>query len=232
MGVSDGQSVNAAVTNAAFLDSTVDDTATGVLTLDNADAASGASVTNIQREHNSIAAYIGKALNAVFDSTPTWTANEGFVSANDTVTVRVEAISEKFDKDTGHTHDGTAGEGGVIAATSLSGLFGAIVQVDDSEGAPAAITVGGGISFSSTRVITAKFIVGDAAPIDITANPQIAAGSSVGQILVLIGTDDTDYVLLEDGTGLGSNGPCELGDGKVWAAMWSGSVWQEIFRSH
>jgi len=44
-------------------------------------------------------------------------------------------------------------------------------------------------------------VVGDAAPTDLSANPQIVAGNN-GDVLTLYGTDDTNYILLEDGNGL------------------------------
>ena len=48
MPVFDGQPVNAAVTNPAFLDAQVDDTAFGIITLANAVLASGPTINNIQ----------------------------------------------------------------------------------------------------------------------------------------------------------------------------------------
>jgi hypothetical protein len=91
LSVLDGQAVNATVTNAALISATDDDTATGVLTLANVVAASGSTVTNIQREHNSIASFVGKAIDAVKDVLPTWTTS--IFSSSHNIFQRVDALS-------------------------------------------------------------------------------------------------------------------------------------------
>jgi hypothetical protein len=51
-GMNDGVRVNAANSNAAWLAKNGDDTATGKITLSNADAVSGSSITNLQKTVN------------------------------------------------------------------------------------------------------------------------------------------------------------------------------------
>ena len=60
-----------------------------------------------------------------------------------------------------------------------------------------AITAVGGITV--TKAIMR--IVGDGGAIDITANPQIAAGTD-GQVVIIQGTSDANTVKLDDGNGL------------------------------
>lgn len=225
MPVNDGQSVNAAVTNAAFLDSTVDDTATGKITLANVEAVSGSSVTNIQREHNSIASFVGKALNAVKDFLPTYTNNQGF-TANETLLDRIDALTAKFHSISGHSHDGTDGSGAPIS--SITTIFG-------SRGTPRNIDANG-ITDSLSHMIAGAgrqkiYVQGDGGAIDITANPQIQAGTIDGQEMILVGRSDTNTVLLEDGNGLSLNGSCLLGSNVTITLSWDTSVWVEVSRS-
>ena len=58
------------------------------------------------------------------------------------------------------------------------------------------------------------FIVGNGGPIDITASPQIVAGTD-GDILTLTGTSDTNTVKLEDTAAVAMKYgyPITLGDG-------------------
>lgn len=116
-----GQRVNAANTNNAFLDAQNDDTAVGVIGLANVAAPSGPSITNLQRELNSLASFLGKAINTVKDLLPTWTSNDAGAST-DSVTQRAEALSAKFSATTGHVHSGSPGDAPAIAAGSLSGV--------------------------------------------------------------------------------------------------------------
>ena len=131
----DGQAVNAANSNAAWLDAQDDDTALGKISLANTDVASGTTLTNIQREMNSAANYSGKTVNTAISDLPVWTdTNAG--TPTDNLTERAEALTEKFNPTTGHTHDGTTGQGPQIAATDLSSvpLRGFIIQGTDLTG--------------------------------------------------------------------------------------------------
>lgn len=119
MGIADGQPVDAAVVNPAFLDANDDDAALGILDLQNVEAISGPAVFNIQREHNSIASFVGKATGTVFNSLPSWTNNDVGTSLDD-LKERIEALTATFNAITGHTHDGSAGEGGPISLAGLS----------------------------------------------------------------------------------------------------------------
>jgi hypothetical protein len=74
------------------------------------------------------------------------------------------------------------------------------------------------------------FIEGSGGAVDVSANPQIAAGNTVGQELILIGRNDTNTVLFEDGTGLSLNGPFDMGADNVLTLVWDTSVWVEVSR--
>ena len=73
-------------------------------------------------------------------------------------------------------------------------------------------------------------------PVNIIANPQIGITSIPdGQIFTIVGTDDTNYVYLDHGTGLNLMGgiDCELGDGDKITFFYNAyvPVWDEIGRS-
>jgi hypothetical protein len=72
-----------------------------------------------------------------------------------------------------------------------------------------------------------KFISSQGGVETITANPQIAAGTIVGQELELVGTSDTNYSILNDGNGLALNGAIQLKRHSVIALAWDGSDWFE-----
>lgn len=102
--------------------------------------------------------------------------------------------------------------------------------VSGSTGSPISITAVGGISFSGTNYNNITFIVGSGGAVDISASPQIAGATNVGQRLVLIGTSDTNTVKLEDGTGLSLNGVFIAANNSVIGLVWNGAVWVEEFR--
>ena len=68
-----------------------------------------------------------------------------------------------------------------------------------------AITAAGGITV--TKAIMR--VAGNGGAIDITADPQIVAGTD-GQVVIIQGTHDTNTVTLDDGTGLALSAQCVL----------------------
>jgi hypothetical protein len=103
-------------------------------------------------------------------------------------------------------------------------------NITGTRAAPTAVTAAGGIAFSGSAYKNVAFIEGDGAAINITADPQIAAGSSVGQELMLIGRSATNTVTIEDGNGLSLNGAAVLGLDSVIELVWDGSAWVETAR--
>lgn len=93
----------------------------------------------------------------------------------------------------------------------------------------ASITAGGGITVTNTHMR----VQGDGVAVDITANPQIAAGTD-GQRLLLQGGSDTNTVKIDNGTGLHlHNGSLTLHDHDyIYLVYDAGDAeWEEISRS-
>jgi len=103
--VSDGEPVNAAVTNSRFVSRTATQTSTASkVDLTNADAASGTSIVNVQREHNSIGSFVGKAVNLAKDFLPTW--------ASDLIGTPNQAVKDRVDSVQGQVETNTTGISG------------------------------------------------------------------------------------------------------------------------
>lgn len=121
MAVSNGQLANQTTFNNAFVSKTVDSTTVGKITLANTDVVSGSTVSNTQRELNSINSYTGHPVNTAEGATPVWTSNESGTS-NDSLKERAEAQDEKFNNSTGHAHSGAVGDGSPIQAENLQNI--------------------------------------------------------------------------------------------------------------
>ena len=119
MSVSDGQKVNAAVTNAAFMSRTTDTSTTGKVDLNNADAASGTSISNAQREHNSSASFTGKAVNVAENATPTWTS-DSIGTANQPIKNRVDSVQSVVETNQANITANTADIADVRTTTGTS----------------------------------------------------------------------------------------------------------------
>lgn len=145
MSVSDGQPVNAAVTNAAFMSRTTDTDTSGKVDLKNEDAASGSSVTNLQREVNSVNSFTGHTAGTAKDAKPSWTSNDVGTSTDD-LKARADSLSAKFNVTTGHSHSGAAGDGAPISASDLG-------DYNDYHSVLQAVEVDG-VSGSSTDIST------------------------------------------------------------------------------
>lgn len=106
-----------------------------------------------------------------------------------------------------------------------SALSGA--SVTGSTGTPSDITAAGGIAFTGSAPINVWFVQGDGGPQTIVANPQIAAGTVVGQILFLILVDDTKGLTFANGTGIKLNGDVLVMDSEQIPKMfiWDGTDW-------
>lgn len=115
-----------------------------------------------------------------------------------------------------------------------SQLGGGALVVTGSPASPSTITAAGGISYTqSSGERQLYYLVGDTTTgTDITANPQIAAGTTTSNNLeiILIGTDDDKTVILDDGNGLSLNGQMSLANKSAIGLLWNGSVWTEMFR--
>jgi hypothetical protein len=119
--VADGQAVSAAITNPAFLDAQVDDTAAGKISFANSDAVSGGTITNVQRNVNQLHSFLGSSPNGVYNALPSWSSNDVGAST-DSVKVRADNLSAEFNPTTGHKHTGAAGDAPKIPLAGLGAL--------------------------------------------------------------------------------------------------------------
>ena len=102
--------------------------------------------------------------------------------------------------------------------------------VSGSQAAPGSVTAAGGVSFSGSNYFNTKYIQGSGGAVVVTASPQIAAGSLVGQSLKILCTSAVNTVTFADGTGLSLNGAFVCGSNSAIVLDWNGSVWTEIAR--
>lgn len=124
--------------------------------------------------------------------------------------------------------DTTLGQVRFYNGTSWGPANGSLIT--GSYGSPQSITAAGGFSPSGALDETI-FFKSNSGEVTVSANPQIAAGSVVGQMLTLFGVNDTDYVILSNGNGLKLQGNWYGKADKVLKLMWQGTVWAEVGRN-
>lgn len=94
-----------------------------------------------------------------------------------------------------------------------------------------AVTAAGGIVVSTPALPSVLYIKGNAAPITVTANPQITAPTVDGVEIDICGAADgsTNTVTIADGTGLKLNGPRTIGPDSLLTlvADLANSRWRE-----
>lgn len=95
MTVLDGQLANQTTFNGGLASKSAANTLTGIQTLSNVDAASGGSITNIQRLLNALSSFTGCSVLAAYNVIPTWTSNYIGASTNSIFT-RVDLLTDKF----------------------------------------------------------------------------------------------------------------------------------------
>lgn len=103
-------------------------------------------------------------------------------------------------------------------------------KVTGTRAAPSTIVLATGIAFTGKQNKNVWFVKGPASGGTISANPQVAVGSFVGQELELIGRSDADFLILEDGNGLSLNGTCQLDADSSITLSWDGTNWREKCR--
>jgi hypothetical protein len=119
--------------------------------------------------------------------------------------------------------------GQIANASTFNAAFTDQNAVSGTRASPTAIVAGTGIT-ASTADLSTQFIQGSGGAVTVTANPRISAGTTVGQILILVGRSDTNTVTLANGNGLSQNGDVVLGEDSVIAYLWDGVSWTEMFR--
>lgn len=112
---------------------------------------------------------------------------------------------------------------------SASGSFALVTGTYSSA---TAITAGGGIT-SHAYAYEIQYVAGSGGAVDISANPQISAGTTNGDKLTIIGTHNTNTVTLDNSNGLSMNGSCILSAGSSITFIWSAinSLWIEESRN-
>lgn len=133
--------------------------------------------------------------------------------------------------DIGDAADITFTPAGSIAATTVQA---AIVELDadvqtvvNSRASPAAVVAGTAIIPSAVFNQT-RFIQGSGGAVTVSANPQIAAGTIIGQRLTLVGRSDTNTVTYNNGNGLVTNGIRVLKASSTIEFLWDGTNWVEV----
>lgn len=106
------------------------------------------------------------------------------------------------------------------AASPVTGTF----------ASPQLVTAIGGLAPDGNAFYEVLYVKGSGGAIDVTANPQIAAGEVDGQLLVVIGTDDTATVTLENGTGIAMDGDAVLQSGSSIMFAWddAATIWRQV----
>lgn len=122
----------------------------------------------------------------------------------------------------------------VVPYSWLIANYGKARRVTNTWGSPYSAQAGTSIAhgLQSTETDCLMYLKGNSGAVNMTADPQIAAGTRDGQRLVLIFTSDTDTVLLEDGTGLAMpNGNVRSASGTVLEFSWDSgqSLWRNTF---
>jgi hypothetical protein len=112
--------------------------------------------------------------------------------------------------------------GNITVEQDINGQRFYIASVSD------ALAVTAGASIPVTDYI--MHVEGDGAPVDITADPQIASGTT-GQILIMEGKSDTNYITLNDDNGLHLHGRAVLKDDDMLLLYWNGTKWEEVTRN-
>lgn len=118
----------------------------------------------------------------------------------------------------------------------VGGSGGGSSTIFGSTGSPRSVVAATGITSGASHMSTTAsdqliFVVGSiAGESDISASPQITAGTIVGQKMQIHGTSDTNYIKLEDGTGLSLDGPWFSFNKTNLSLIWDGSVWVETGR--
>lgn len=122
----------------------------------------------------------------------------------------------------------------VVPFNYLTTYYGQRRKVTSTHASPYSAQAGTSIAHGMTSVHDdcVMYLKSNTGAVDMSANPQIAAGTADGQQLHLIFTSDTDTVLLEDGNGL------HMPQGKVRSAagthltfMWDSgsSLWRNSY---
>ena len=211
MSVNDGQPVNAATTNPAFISKNTSDQMANQLDFTNPASAAGPSIIDIQKNINSLNTVLGSVINSVYNQLPIWaTSNRG--TSTDDVFERVEAIDKAFDPSSGHKHTGASGDAPQISASTLSNinLSGSAIQGTDLTG----------VTGTST-VVTTQF--SGSTPSTNTTTAGVVVNAPYNRVFLTNATNDQDFV--------DALGNVVYGRLTEATSVWTLSYYSEIFNS-
>jgi len=235
MSITDGQSVNAAVTNAAFVSKTANSTVTGAITLAKV-SGSGATVADVQAAINdgishAAATAAHGATGAVVGTTNTQTLTNkdydgGTASNTSRITVpkntkaNLDALTRKvatvvYGTDTNKLY---ADNGTVLKA--IGGSFEIVANAAQTN----ATTLTPGANSAQVLQISGN---GGA----VTLTDLGITNAQDGDQLVLAGTSDTNTVTIVPATNTVMNGGVTLGDGNMITFLYFNSKYREQSRN-
>lgn len=116
MPVINGQGVNSAITNPAFIDAQVDDFANGKIGFRNTEVSSGAFINNTQALQNNMRLSTGASETATGN---TYSSQKRILNGQNHQ-VALGGLDSAFDETSGHKHTGVAGDAPAIAAASIA----------------------------------------------------------------------------------------------------------------
>jgi len=123
---------------------------------------------------------------------------------------------------------GTAGGVNTISATGASVGYVPYGTI----GAPVIITGAGGVP-SHPNPLFQQYIASSGGEVAVTATPQLAAGTVIGQKQILIGTSNANYIVLDGtlaGSGISTQGQILLIKDQTIEFDWNGTYWNEVTR--
>lgn len=205
MSVTDGQAVNAAVTNAAFMSRTVNTSTVGTVTLNNTtNVNSGAQVTNAQRAVNETFDAVG--MTGEGDTTRKDYSSNNYVANGDSHKVAIgkldtalsTAVNDKVDKVSPSTDDGIPRFANTVGDLQNSG-----VTIDDTNNMniPGNLIVAGDLTVQgTTTTIDAATLQVEDPNILINRNGTQATADSFDSGITVEMTDATDAFIGYDST--------------------------------
>lgn len=173
MAVSDGQNVNAAVTNAAFLSRTADSNTVAKVDMDNADTT---DLKDVQRVVNEALGSLGIANQAATDASSDTYSSNNVVTNGDDRKVAIGKIDAEFDTSTGHDHDGVNSK--AIDASSLGNFNNLFAEFQEFT-----FDAASGTSITVTSLFSGKSSGGD-------ANTEGVITSAPDNRVEIVGKDD------------------------------------------
>ena len=120
MSISNGVDANATNFNAAFASKSVDNTFTGLQTLNASGVANGGQTTNVQRELSAIRSVLGLAVDQVYNFILAW-ANNNIGTSSSTVKNKIDLMDAEF-ADTGRNavRSGNSALGSGVSSASVT----------------------------------------------------------------------------------------------------------------